>query len=183
MKRFFAVLALSLSLIGCVTSKRQPAPSPKEFAVVSHAGQIVDRVYKETRCEEFRFLDPFLVRPTRIQFAEMVKFCALNRTPGYQINLFDCEDHVREFRVFASRYALKTYAGLPAAIAVGQAIVRIAGQVDGLGDYSDNDGLHAMVVVVLADGRTILLEPRNSRYIFPLAAVYEGCVEFVSIEF
>lgn len=150
--------------------------------MVSHAEQIAGRVHQVTRCGEFRFLDPFLVCPTRAQFVEMATFCAENKTKEYQKNLFDCEDHAREFQVFAARWALKNYSGLPAGVAVGKAIVWIEGIVDGLGDYGKG-GMHAMIVIVLADGRTVLLEPRDSRYIFPLSAVYEGVVEFHSIEF
>lgn len=159
-----------------------PRHAPPELPMISHAGQIVGRVAQVTRCEEFRFSDPLFVCPTRAQFVEMATFCAKNKTKEYQTSLFDCEDHTREFRVFAARWALKQFSGLPCGIAVGQAVVMIHGQVDGLGDYREG-GLHAMIVVVLADGRTILLEPRNSHYIFPLSAVYEGVVEFHSIEF
>lgn len=174
------ILSLALSVLVLVGTQAAPVA---ELPMISHAGQIAARVHPVTRCEEFRFLDPFLVCPTRAQFVEMVKFCAKNKTSKYETYLFDCEDHAREFRVFASRWALKTYSGLPAGVAVGQAIVRIQGQVDGLGDYGDSGQLHAMIVIVLADGRPVLVEPRNSRYIFPLSAVYEGVIEFHSIEF
>lgn len=172
------LLSLILSALVLVASA---APTP-ELPSISHAIQIAGRVYEQTRCEEFHFSDPLFVCPTRAQFVEMVTFCAKNRTKEYQTNLFDCDDHAREFKVFAARWALKTYSGLPAGIAVGQATVWIEGQVDGLGNYGTG-GLHAMVVIILADGRPVLLEPRNSKYIFPLSAVYEGVIEFQNIDF
>lgn len=166
-------LALAAALLAAPTKEIPTVAPPQSVAAVSH---------RDTRTENFYFNDPWLVCPTLAQLQDILKFCAKNRTNQYQTNLFDCEDHAREFHVFASRWALKNYSGLPAGLAVGTAIVRIVGNVDGLGDYGPDTLLHAMTVIVLADGRLVLIEPRTSKYIFPLSAVYEGLIEFQSIE-
>lgn len=169
------ILSLSLAIA------LLPAPTA-EVPTVAHARSVAAVSHRDTRAENFYFKDPWLVCPTFEQFQDILKFCAKNRTKEYQTNLFDCEDFSREFHVFASRWALKKYSGLPAGLAVGTAIVRIVGNVDGLSDYGPSTQLHAMNVIVLADGRLVLIEPRDSKYIFPLSAVYEGVVEFESIE-
>lgn len=173
------ILSLSLAAMFLVAS----ASTPKiETPSIRFPGVVAHLACEATRATCYNFYDPLFVCPTRAQFVEILKFCAKNRTNEYQENLFDCEDHAREFHVFASRWALKNFSGCPAGLACGTTVVSIQGQVDGLGDYGSSPNLHAMIVVLLADGRLVLVEPRTSRWIFPLSAVYEGVIEFHSIE-
>lgn len=174
-------ILLSLVLAAAILAAPSATPTVERPAI-RFPSSVAGCAFNATRSVDYHFYDPIFVCPTRTQFAEILKFCAKNRTAEYQDNLFDCEDFAREFHVFASRWALKNFSGCPAGLACGTAVVTIQGDVDGLGYYGPTPVLHAMIVILLADGRLVLVEPRNSKWIFPISAVYEGVIDFHSIE-
>lgn len=135
---------------------------------------------RSTFRSDVRAEDSFYVCPTTAQVPELIKFCEKARTKKYVPDAWDCDDLAREYRVNAAKWSVGVWPGVPAALAVGTAIVRLDGVVHELGIPSAK-GLHAMIVLCRADGVWILIEPTTAKWVKAEEAFYEGNVEFLSI--
>jgi len=175
MKKLFALCLLAVALV--VNSIELPVVPPGTSITISarRFGAELEENAK-FNCSAM-LVDEAYIAPSEVLLPKLLSFCEKNRTKVYRTNTFDCDDIAQEYKLLAQKWVLETYPGVSASLAIGVAFVHIDGQVEGLyPDYSDS--LHAVVVLRLADGRWIAIEPSTGKWIFVDSAIYEGTLEF-----
>ena len=127
-----------------------------------------------------RLHDPAYLLPNPSLLSEMMAYCEARRSRIYVPHLFDCEDIARQYQVNAALWAVERFKDAPAGLACGVASGVVHGPIPGLSDYRGSFG-HALVVVCLADGTWMLIEPVTNRAVPLLEPIYEGTFQLNSI--
>lgn len=180
---FLTAVILLVGVAGCETTSRgapQPVVIVEQEPAVAGPALWLALSARATLRSDVRAEDARYVCPTTAQIPSLLKFCEKARTKKYLPEGFDCDDIAREYRVNAALWSVGVWPSLPAALAVGTAIVRIDGEIIELG-IPPSKGLHAMIVLRRADGVWILIEPTTAKWVKAEEAFYDGTIEFLSI--
>lgn len=180
MKKFLALVALSLLLVGCVTSSRQPASRPVAGEIISYA-----TVYRELRplmTEEYApkiiLMDPVYGCISEAATRKIIAEGLATFSVKYIENARDCEDLALDaaviFRQLFRRDTGNVPLGPPFGI-IGGALVGNIPELDFV--WPGVPFLHAMVAVRCQGGKWLLIEVQSKQVIDLMGPIYEGTFE------
>lgn len=180
MKKIFALLLLVAALAASPVEIPKPPPNT---SIAIPARRLAVELTENTRFRgTARLVDEIYISPHENLLPRLLNFCEKNRTKKYRENVWDCDDIAQEYKLNAEKWVMETWPDISMSLALAVAFVHIEGKVDGL--YSSySNSLHAIVVLRLADGRWIAIEPQTGKWILADSAIYEGTLTFDYLDF
>lgn len=174
MRKFLALAALSLLLVGCATSRRQP-----KLVEINYADEIRYELLSLMESEsKLVVMDWRFVSLPEARTRELINEAFVRFNPTYIVEARDCDDIAVEYVVRLRALFRRELKDWETAAPVGVVGGAMVGDLPELKIFLHGRiAYHAMVAVRCSGGKWLLVEPSTKRIVDLSSPYYEGTLE------
>lgn len=177
MRKFLLLLALSLLLVGCATSRK--APQPQKIAEVVYATDLRAELFPlMEEGSRLVIMDWRFVALPEERTRQLINDALFKFDSHYVVEARDCDDIAIEYVVRLRALFRRELKDVECAAPVGIVGGAMVGDIPELKIFLHGRiAYHAMVAVRCSGGKWLLVEPSEKRIVDLSSPIYEGTLE------